>query len=59
MGKSSEQSSGGSSRQYERLLKGEITAKQYVKSLRAEAHTQVARQRSATTGRTVKRSSAA
>lgn len=59
MGKTSEKSSGGSSRQYERLLKGEITPKQYVKSLRKEANSQVARQRSASTGRFVKRRSAA
>jgi hypothetical protein len=59
MGKSAEQSSGGSSRQYERLLKGEITSKQYVQSLRKEADSQVARQRTAMTGRYAKRSSEA
>lgn len=60
MGKSSEKSSGGSSHQYERLLKGEITSKQYVQSLRTEARTQVARQRdSAARGRTARRTSAA
>ena len=34
-----------SSRQYDRLLRGEITPQQYVRSLRDEARSQVASQR--------------
>jgi hypothetical protein len=55
----SSKSSVESSRQYERLLKGEITSKQYVQTLRKESRSQVASQRASSNGRVVKRRTAA
>ncbi len=43
-------SPGESSRQFERLLRGEVTPKQYVQALRDEARSNVASQRTASSG---------
>ena len=55
----SPKSPGESSRQFERLLRGEVTPKQYVQALRAEARTDVASRRTASGGAPAERLRAA